>query len=70
MSLGRTGDRRIIERVLEGDIHSFNLLVCRREKPIHNYIFKVAENTDEAMDLCQETFMKAFSELRSLKGRN
>ena len=70
MSLERAPDRRIIERVLEGDTHSFNLLVWQWEKPIYNYIFRMVGNADEAMDLCQESFLKAFSELASLKDRD
>lgn len=70
MSLDRASESGIIQRVLEGDTNSFNLLVWQWEKPIYNYIFRMVGNTDEAMDLCQESFMKAFTELASLKDRS
>ena len=70
MSLESAGDRQIIERVLEGDTNSFNLLVWQWEKPIFNYIYRLVGDADEAMDLCQESFMKAFRELGSLKDRD
>src|SRR5262249_50716862 len=60
----------IIERVLDGDTNSFNLLVWQWEKPIYNYIVRLIGDRDEAMDLCQDTFMKAFRELRTLKDRD
>jgi RNA polymerase sigma-70 factor (ECF subfamily) len=60
-------DRRIIERVLGGDPEAFNLLVRRWEKPIYNFIFRMIGNRDEAMDLCQDSFLKAYRELRTLK---
>ena len=63
-------DRRIIEQVLDGDTNTFNLLVWRWEKPIYNYIYRMVGNSEDAMDLCQESFLKAFRELETLKDRN
>ena len=63
-------DRRIIERVLEGDTEAFNLLVRRWEKPIYNFILRMIGDRDEAMDLCQDSFMKAYRELDSLKDKD
>ena len=70
MKLDRVADGNIIERVLEGDANSFNLLVWQWEKPIYNYIVRLIGDRDEAMDLCQDTFMKAFRELKTLKDRD
>jgi RNA polymerase sigma-70 factor (ECF subfamily) len=53
-----------------GDAEAFNLLVRRWEKPIYNFIFRMVGNRDEAMDLCQDTFLKAYRELRTLKDRD
>ena len=60
-------DRKIIERVLKGDTEAFNLLVRQWEKPIYNFIVRMIGNRDEAMDLCQDAFMKAYRELGTLK---
>jgi RNA polymerase sigma-70 factor (ECF subfamily) len=60
-------DRKIIERVLKGDTDAFNLLVRQWEKPIYNFIVRMIGDREEAMDLCQETFMKAYRELDTLK---
>ena len=49
-------DRKIIERILDGDTEAFNLLVRQWEKPIYNFIFRLVGDRDEAMDLCQESF--------------
>jgi len=70
LNLDKAADRDVIERVLGGDTNSFNLLVWQWEKPIYNYIFRMVGNPEDAMDLCQETFMKAFRELSSLKDRD
>jgi len=63
-------DRRIVERVLKGDTEAFNLLVRQWEKPIYNFILRIVGDRDEAMDLCQDTFMKAYRELSTLKDRD
>jgi RNA polymerase sigma-70 factor, ECF subfamily len=70
LKLERVADGHIIERVLDGDANSFNLLVWQWEKPIYNYIVRLIGDRDEAMDLCQDTFMKAFRELGTLKDRD
>lgn len=62
-----TDDRQVIERVLKGDTEAFNLLIRRWEKPIYNFIVRMISDRDEAMDLCQDCFMKAYRELRTLK---
>jgi RNA polymerase sigma-70 factor (ECF subfamily) len=60
-------DRKIIERVLKGDTDAFNLLVRQWEKPIYNFIVRMIGDREEAMDLCQDAFMKAYRELDTLK---
>jgi len=66
----KTDDRKVIERVLKGDTEAFNLLVRQWEKPIYNFILRMIGDRDEAMDLCQDCFMKAYRELGTLKDRD
>jgi RNA polymerase sigma-70 factor, ECF subfamily len=65
-----TEDRKVIERVLSGDSEAFNLLIRRWERPIYNFIVRLIGDRDEAMDLSQDCFMKAYRELRTLKDRD
>ena len=60
-------ERKLVERVLNGDSEAFNLLVRQWEKPIYNFILRMINDRDEAMDLCQDVFMKAYRELGTLK---
>jgi RNA polymerase sigma-70 factor (ECF subfamily) len=62
-----TDDRKVIERVLKGDKEAFNLLIRRWEKPIYSFIVRMIGDRDEGMDICQDCFMKAYRELRTLK---
>ena len=61
------GDRKTIERVLKGDTEAFNLLVQQWERPIFNFIYRLVGDREEAMDLCQDSFLKAYRELATLK---
>lgn len=63
-------ERNLIERALNGDSEGFSLLVRQWEKPIYNFIYRMIGNRDEAMDLCQDVFLKAFRELGTLKDRD
>ena len=63
-------DRKLVDRVLNGDTEAFNLLILQWEKPIYNFIFRLIGEREEAMDLCQESFMKAYRELATLKDRD
>ncbi len=63
----KTDDKKVIERVLKGDTEAFSILVRQWEKPIYNFILRMIGDRDEAMDLCQDCFMKAYRELRTLK---
>jgi len=66
----KTDDRQVIERVLKGETDAFNILIREWEKPIFNFILRMIGDRDEAMDLCQDCFMKAYRELRTLKDRD
>ncbi len=66
----KTEDSKVIERVLDGDSEAFNLLIRRWERPIYNFIVRMIGDRNEAMDLCQDCFMKAYRELRTLKDRD
>ena len=51
-------DRDLILRAREGDVDSFNILVSRWEKKVYNYLLRAVRDREDAMDLCQETFLK------------
>lgn len=50
----------IIKRVLSGDSDAYEELVRRYEKPIVNYIARYVLSYDEAQDIAQEVFVKAY----------
>ena len=59
-------DTDLIVRVRKGDIEAFNLLVSRWEKRVFNYLLRLAGSPDNALDLSQEVFLKAWQNIRKL----
>lgn len=58
-------DREIIQDVLNGNKDLFEVLVARYEKSIFNYVYGLVRQRQEAEDLTQEAFVKAFFALQT-----
>lgn len=58
-------ERHVIRRVLDGDRDAFEELVKRYEKPIVSYVYRLVQNYEEALDVSQEVFIKAYYALGS-----
>ena len=67
MELVRLTDRDLVARAARGDAGAFNLLVSRWEKKLFNYAFRLTGNREDALDVCQDTFLKAFQQLDRLR---
>ena len=64
-------ETRIIAAVLEGDVNAFEPLVAKYEKPIYNLMYRTTGSLDEAVELTQEAFLKAYDKLDQFQtGRN
>ncbi|MDQ3011272.1 MAG: sigma-70 family RNA polymerase sigma factor [Acidobacteriota bacterium] len=61
-------DDQIIERTLAGETDAFSLLVRRWERPIYGLSLRMLGRDEDARDVCQETFMAAFRNLRKFRG--
>ena len=61
-------DQHYIERVLEGDTNSFAILVDRYKDMVFSLALKVMKNREEAEEVSQDTFIKAYRSLKSFKG--
>jgi RNA polymerase sigma-70 factor (ECF subfamily) len=50
-----------------GDAESFNQLILRWERPIYALAYRVIGREEDARDVCQETFLRAFRALPGFK---
>ena len=62
-------DEELVARSMGGDLDSFNQLVVRWERPIYALAYRVIGREEDARDVCQETFLRAFRALSGFKGQ-
>ena len=62
-------DEELVTRSQGGDLDSFNQLVVRWERPIYALAYRTIGREEEARDVCQETFLRAFRALKGFKGQ-
>jgi len=61
-------ERRLIEQSRQGDQGAFDALVRRYEKQLYNTAYRLTGSYDDASDLAQEAFVRAWNNLRSFRG--
>jgi len=59
-------DADLIRQAARGSVEAYNLLVSRWEKRVYNYLLRLARNREDALDLTQDVFLKAYQNLRKL----
>jgi RNA polymerase sigma-70 factor (ECF subfamily) len=59
-------DRDLVLAARKGDVEAYNQLVSRWEKRVYNYLLRVVKDREDALDLTQETFLKAYRYLGKL----
>src|SRR5215510_7086992 len=60
-------DADLVERYLAGDMTAFDELMIRYERQIYRVCYRFVDRRDDAMDLTQEVFIKAFEHLASFR---
>ena len=62
-------DEELVARSARGDADSFNQLITRWERPIYALAYRVIGHEEDARDVCQETFLRAFRGIAAFKGQ-
>ncbi|MGC8863191.1 MAG: sigma-70 family RNA polymerase sigma factor [Armatimonadota bacterium] len=58
-------DQAVVARVLRGEVDAFSTLVERYQDRVYSVALNYVSNPEDAVDIAQETFVKAYSKLRS-----
>lgn len=61
-------EAEFIERLKRGEGAAFEELVAERSGEIYGLLFRLTENSEEARDLTQETFLRAFQSIGRFRG--
>ena len=62
-------DEELVAKSISGDAESFNELVLRWERPIYALAYRTIGREEDARDVCQETFLRAFRALPGFRGQ-
>lgn len=61
-------DRLLVERAQKGDLRAFDLLVIKYQHRVLSVIRRFVKDSDEAQDVAQESFIKAYKALEQFRG--
>ncbi len=61
-------DEELVASATAGDLDSFNQLVARWERPIYALAYRTLGREEEARDVVQDAFLRAYRGLRGFKG--
>jgi len=64
------GDLATVRRVQAGDVAAFDQLILKYRERLYSIIYNLCSNREDAADLTQETFIKAFSSIKRFKGKS
>ena len=59
-------DRDLIAQARRGNVDAYNVLVSRWEKRVFNYLLRLVGHREDALDLAQDVFLKAYQNLKKL----
>jgi RNA polymerase sigma-70 factor (ECF subfamily) len=62
-------DEELVARSNGGDPDSFNELIRRWERPIYALAYRQIGREEDARDVCQETFLRAYRALKGFRGQ-
>jgi RNA polymerase sigma-70 factor (ECF subfamily) len=60
-------ENQLIVRVLDGDTEAFEFFVMEYQTPIYNLMLRLTRSPEDAADLTQETFLRAYNKLERFK---
>jgi RNA polymerase sigma-70 factor (ECF subfamily) len=63
-----TEEMDLVHRAQRGDLEAYDELIKRYQERIYATVYHMTSNHDDANDLAQEAFIKAFQALKSFKG--
>ena len=63
-------EQHLIQRAQKGNSEAFAALVTEHQRYVYNLALRILQNEDEALDLAQETFVRAWTALPNFRGQS
>lgn len=70
MALSKAEEQAIIKEVLSGDANAFEKLLLDNQRNVYNLALKMTGSESDALDMSQEAFLKAYSNLKNYRGES
>ncbi|WP_405205641.1 RNA polymerase sigma factor [Aquimarina sp. LLG6339-5] len=67
--MNHQSDQYYIKQVLGGDANAFSTLVERYQNLVYTVIYRMVRNKEEAEEVAQDTFIKAYKSLSNYRGQ-
>ena len=61
--MDKPDDRELVRRCRQGDTRAFETLLDRYQRPVYNAAYRMLDNADDARDVAQTVFLKAWENL-------
>ena len=68
VDLRLAADQQFLERLKRGEAAAFDHLVKERSSEVYALLYRLTEDAEEARDLTQETFLRAFQSISKFRG--
>lgn len=65
-----SGELLLVERARQGDADAFSSLVAKYERRVYRMARQITQNDEDAEDVLQDTFLKAYEHLKSFQGQS
>src|SRR5438105_1638010 len=66
---GELSEAAIVEACLQGQTGAFDIIVERHRRAVYQLCYRFVGNHEDASDLSQDVFLRAFRGLRSFRGQ-
>ncbi|MBT8276360.1 MAG: RNA polymerase sigma factor [Bacteroidia bacterium] len=68
--MNRHTDQHYIQKTLNGDTNAFSVLIDRYQNLVYTVVLRVVKVKEEAEEVAQDTFLKAFESLSGYRGES
>lgn len=62
-------DQNLIDQIIKGEVHQFDVLVTRHRNTVFRFILKQINDPARAEDLAQDTFVSAYQNIQTYQGQ-
>jgi RNA polymerase sigma-70 factor (ECF subfamily) len=68
--VNREEETHLIRTIKAGNFRQFERLIAVYQKPLYVFVWRMVQDEDDAKDICQDTFFKAYKKIRSFKEKS